>query len=213
MKTSAIEWLAAALLCLGGHAAVAAGSAGSLAGTWSLDDRSSDDPVGEIGGKHGNGIAKQIVRNVNIFGFPVGSVLPGEEQEKEDPLTPQQVVGALSYVFEATYKLQITQNDSTTEVRYGNSPTMVYRTPTTFDHDGWTSKVEWHNGALTIEHERPSDGAHVSERYWVVAKADELHWTAQFKRAKSGTVDVKRVFYRAPVDQDANLPLTAQISP
>ncbi|HVJ30622.1 MAG TPA: hypothetical protein VNA66_09970, partial [Gammaproteobacteria bacterium] len=60
---------------------------------------------------------------------------------------------------------------------------------------------------------RAADGAHVSERYWVEARADELHWTAQFKRAKSRTVEVKRVFYRAPVDRDANLPLTAQLSP
>ena len=209
MRTKAV--VTVALLLIAGHAA-AADSSHSLAGTWSLDDRSSDDPVVEIGGKHGNGLGRQIVRSVNVFGFPVGAVLPDEEQEKEDPLTPQQVVGALAYVFEATYKLRITQTDATTEIHYGNAPTMIYRTPATFQHDGWTSKVEWHNGELTIEHERPSDGAHVSERYWVVARADELHWTAQFKRAKSGTVDVKRVFYRAPADQDANLPLTAQLS-
>ena len=210
MRTKAV--VAVALLLIAGHAA-AADSGGSLAGTWSLDDRSSDDPVGEIGGKHGNGLGRQIVRSVNVFGFPVGAVLPGEGQEKEDPLTPQQVVGALAYVFEATYKLRITQNDGTTEIHYGNSPTMIYRPSTTTEDSGWTSKVEWHNGALTIEHDRPSDGAHVSERYWVVAKADELHWTAQFKRAKTGTIDVKRVYYRAPTDQDTKLPLTAQLSP
>jgi hypothetical protein len=213
MINKTVQWLAVALLLpVAGHVA-AADSGKSLAGTWSLDDRSSDDPVDEIGGKHGNGLGRQVLRSVNVFGIPVGSLPAPEGKEKEEPLTPQQVAGALAYVFEATYKLRITQNDAVTEIHYGNAPTMIYRTPTTFQHDGWTSKVEWRNGELTIEHERPSDGAHVSERYWVVARADELHWTAQFKRAKSDTVDVKRVFYRAPADQDTKLPLTAQLLP
>ena len=213
MRTNALKWLAVALLISASGHLAAAGSADALAGTWSLDDRSSDDPVDEIGGKHGNGLGKQIVRSVNVFGIPVGSVLPGEEQEKEDPLTPQQVAGALAYVFEATYRLRITQNDTATVIRYGNAPTISYLTPATFQHDGWTTKVERRGSELTIEHERPSDGAHVSERYWVEARADELHWTAQFKRAKTGTIDVKRVYYRAPTDQDTKLPLTAQLSP
>jgi hypothetical protein len=210
----AIEWLAVGLMMSVAGQAAAADSGKSLAGTWSLDDRSSDDPVDAIGGKHGNGLGRQIVGSVNIFGFPVGSVIPnGEDGEKEDPLTPQQVAGALAYVFESTYRLRITQSDTTTEIHYGNSPTISYHTPATFQHDGWTSKVEWRDGALTVEHERPSDGAHVSERYWVEARADELHWTAQFKRHKTKTVDVKRVFYRAPEGQDARLELSAQLSP
>ena len=214
MRTKAVEWLAVGFMAsVAGHAA-AAESSDSLAGTWSLDDRSSDDPVDEIGGKHGNGLGRQIVRSVNVFGIPVGSLpLPGDGEDEEEPLTPEQVAGALAYVFEATYRLRITQNDAATEIRYGNAPTLSYLTPSNFQHDGWTSKTEWRDGVLTIEHERPSDGAHVSERYWVEARADELHWTARFKRAKSGTVDVKRVFYRAPVDQDARLPLAARLSP
>lgn len=213
MRTKAVEWLAVGfMMSVAGHVA-AAESSDSLAGTWSLDDRSSDDPVDEIGGKHGNGLGRQIVRSVNVFGIPVGSLpLPGDGAEEEEPLTPEQVAGTLAYVFEATYRLRITQNDTATVIRYGNAPTISYLTPANFQHDGWTSKVEWRDGALTIEHERPSDGAHISERYWVEARAEELHWTAQFKRHKSKTVDVKRVFYRAPVDQDANLPVTAQLS-
>lgn len=215
MKTRVVELLAIALLTLTGQAA-AADSGKALAGTWSLDDRSSDDPVDAIEGKHGNGLGRQIVKSVNIFGIPVGSLpLPGDDEgEKEDPPTPAQIVGAsLAYVFEATYRLRITQNDSATEIRYGNAPANVYRAGVMFEHDGWTSKVDWRNGALAIEHERPADGAHISERYWVEPRADELRWTATLKRPKKGTVEVKRVFYRAPANQDANLPLTAQLSP
>ena len=215
MKTRVVALLAIALLTLSGQAS-AADSGKALAGTWSLDDRSSDDPVEAIEGKHGNGLGRQIVKSVNIFGIPVGSLpLPGDDEgEKEDPPTPAQIVGAsLAYVFEATYRLRITQNDSATEIRYGNAPANVYRDGVMFEHDGWTSKVELRNGALAIEHERPADGAHISERYWVEPRADELRWTATLKRPKKGTVEVKRVFYRAPANQDANLPLTAQLSP
>jgi len=211
MKT--VAWLAVGLMVPVLGQVAAADSPKSLAGTWSLDDRSSDNPVDEIGGKHGNGLGKQIVRSVNVFGFPVGAVIPDESQGKEDPLTPQQVVGALAYVFESTYRLRITQNDTATVIRYGNAPTISYLTPANFQHDGWTSKVELRDGALTIEHDRPSDGAHVSERYWIESRADELHWTAQLKPRKGKTVDVRRVYYRAPVDQDSKLDLSARLSP
>jgi hypothetical protein len=211
MRAKASQWLMVALMAVAGPVA-AADSGDSLAGTWSLDDRSSDDPVRELAGEHaGDGLGRRVVRSVNVFGFPVGSLpLPGEDEEKEEePLTPAQVVGpSLAYAFEATYRLRITQNDSATEVRYGNGPSIIYRGGDRFQHDGWTSKVEWHGDELTVEHERPADGAHISERYWVEARAGELHWTVRMKRPKkSGTVDVKRVFYRAPGTQDAGLQL------
>jgi hypothetical protein len=219
MKMNTLEWLAVAWIAsVAGHVA-AAESDDSLAGTWSLDDRSSDDPVAQIDGKHGgDGLGRRIVRSINVFGIPVGSLpLPGDEKE-EEPLTPEQLAGALAYVFEATYRLRIAQDEETTEIRYGNAPAVVYRSSATLQRNGWTSKAEWRDGELTIEHERAADGAHVSERYWVEPRADELHWTARFKRPKSRTVesrtvDVKRVLYRAPGDQDARLQLTAQLSP
>ena len=212
MTRRTVEWLAVALMSPAGYA-LAADSGDSLAGTWSLEDRSSDDPVREIGGKRGgDGLGGRLVKSISVFGIPVGSVIPDGEEEDE-PLTPQQVVGALAYVFEATYRLRITQSDAAIEIRYGNAPAISYLMPANFQHDGWTSKVEWRDGELTIEHERAADGAHVSERYWIEARGDELHWTARFTRAKSRTVDVKRVFYRAPSDQDTKLPLTAQLLP
>src|SRR5688572_14233589 len=216
MTKRTVKLLAVALMASVAGQGVAAESGDSLAGTWSLDDRSSDDPIDEIDGRQGgDGLGRRIVKSVNVFGIPVGSLpLPGDEEEEEDPLTPAQIVGAsLAYVFEATYRLRITQNDSATEIRYGNAPSNIYRAAATFQHDGWTSKAEWHDGELTIVHERPADGAHISERYWVEARANELHWTVRMKRPKKGTVDVKRVFYRAPAVQDASLQLTAQLSP
>jgi hypothetical protein len=206
-----VAGLAIAVLSAAGQAAAASAS---LAGTWFLEERSSDDPVRELLGRQGGGLGSRIVRDVNIFGVPVGSLpLPGDDGEEEEELSPEQVLGALAYVFEATYRLRIAQDTAATEIRYGNTPPLSYRVPTaTLQRSGWTSKAQWRGGELTIEHERAADGAHISERYWVEERADELHWTAQLKRAKRKTVDVERVFYRAPSAQDSNAPLTARLS-
>ena len=211
MKKKAV--VTVALLLLAGHAA-AADSGPSLAGTWSLDDRSSDDPVHELDPRNGGeGLGRRIVNGATVFGIPVGSLpLPGDDEKEEDPLTPEQIVGALAYVFEATYRLRITETDAATEVRYGNAPSIVYHDSDTLQRSGWTSKVELRDGELTVEHERAADGAHVSERYWVEPRADELHWTARFKRAKGKAVEVKRVFYRAP-GPNAGVRLAAQLTP
>lgn len=212
MRTTSVEWLAVALLVVAGEVA-AAESADSLAGTWSLEERSSDDPVHELEGSH-SGLARRIAQSVNVLGIPVGSLpLPGDEDEEEEELSPGDVLGALGYVFEATYRLRIAQSDTAIQLRYGNAPAISYLTPQTFEHDSWTSKVEWRDGKLTIEHERVADGARVSERYWIEERAEELHWTASLKRPKKkGTVDVKRVFYRAP-STDGGVPLSAQLLP
>lgn len=210
MKPRAFEWLLVTLTMFAAGQAAAVDGDDSLAGTWLLDDRSSDDPVRELTGEHaGDGLGRRVARSVNVFGFPVGSVIPDAEEDKEDPPAPQDVLGARSYVFEATYRLRITQRDGITEIRYGNAPSMIYRSPSTFENDGWKSKVEWRNGELTIAHER-IDGASVSERYWIEKRSAELHWTARFKHPKSRAVDVERVFYRAPDAASSSLPLTAR---
>jgi hypothetical protein len=214
MRTKTVDWLAVMLMSVASH--VAAADPASLAGAWSLDERSSDDPVHELDPRNGgDGLGRRLVKSVNVFGIPVGSLpLPGDDEAEEEPLSPQQILGPLAYAFEATYRLRIAQGDAATEIRYGNASPTVYRTPSTFElGSGWTSKVEWRDGKLTIEHERAADGAHVSERYWVDARADELHWTVQLKKPKTGAVNVKRVFYRPPTTENAGVPLTAQLLP
>lgn len=215
MRTRVFAWLPVALLLSFTGPMAAAESRGSLAGTWTLDDR-SEDPVRALDPRNGgDGLGKRIARSVNVFGIPVGSLpLPGDDKADEDPLSPQQIVGERAYVFEATYRLRIAHDEKVTQIVYGNAPTITYYPPETVARNGWTSKSEWRDGELTIEHVRTADGATISERYWVEARADELHWTARLKRpTKKGTVDVKRVFYRTPRDENATLPLAARLSP
>ena len=74
--------------------------------------------------------------------------LPGDEEAEDDPPSPGDVLGALGYVFEATYRLRIAQSDAAMEIRYGNASAITYRPPQKFEHDHWTTKVEWRDGAL-----------------------------------------------------------------
>ena len=160
-----------------------------LTGTWTLDERSSDDPVRELSGEHGRGGG--VVSGVTIFGIPVGK-LPRQESDPDDEETDP--LRGVEHVFEATYRLLVNRDGDVTEIRYGNAPTITYRDGVKTERDGATARAQWEGGVFTVEHEL-ADGSRVTERYWVEARSDDLQWTVHLTRRK-GSVDVERDFYR-----------------
>jgi len=166
----------------------------NLAGTWTLDEGSSDDPVRLLRGERGRGRDGRVVfSGGSIFGVPVGS-LPRREERDDEP--DEDGVAGVEHVFEATYRLRIRREGDVTEIRYGTEPTIVYRDGVKAERGGAVARAEWQGGVFTVEHEL-ADGSLVSERYWVEARTGELRWTAELTRRR-GSVDVDRVFYRSP---------------
>jgi hypothetical protein len=203
MRVSGISSVVVALVATTAFAAPASEDTG-LAGTWTLEERSSDDPVRELrggGSGDGSGVGKEIVRGISIFGVPVGGLaLPEEsaddvdDDEKDDAATNGSLRG-VEHVFEATYRLVVTHNEDVTEIRYANGPSMIYRHASRVEReDGSVMRADWQNDRLSVEHEL-ANGARVSERYWVDDRTGELNWTVRLKRDKD-TVNVKRIFYR-----------------
>jgi hypothetical protein len=196
MRGSRVSLIAVAVASVSALA-VFADNDTDLTGTWTLEERSSDDPVHELhGGGHAEGFGRQVVRGINIFGFPVGAVVPAEGADDEDEDEPDDSLQGVEQVFETTYRVKIQRGDDVTEIQYGNEPAISYRYGTPVERDGVVVRADWQNGVLEVEHTL-ADGAHLSERYWVEARSGELHWTARLKRSKTPTVDVKRIFYRA----------------
>jgi hypothetical protein len=204
MRGSMIAGVAVALAATGAIAFSAEDGAG-LSGTWTLEERSSDDPVRELRGSgsggEGSGVGKEIARGISIFGVPVGGIafpeesVDDEDDEKDDAATNGSLRG-VEHVFEATYRLVVQQNEDVTEIRYANGPSMIYRHASRIEReDGSVMRADWQNDRLSVEHEL-ANGARVSERYWVDARTGELNWTVRLKRDRD-TVNVKRIFYRA----------------
>lgn len=169
-----------------------------LAGTWTLDEGASDDPVRVLRGERGRGGGGRVTMSGgSIFGVPVGS-LPRREKEEEEKPDPSDLVGA-EHVFEATYRLRIRRDGNVTTILYGTEPTIAYRDGVKAGRDGAVAIAEWDGGVLTVNHEL-ADGSLVSERYWVEARTGELHWTAELTSRKK-SVDVERMFYRSPASE------------
>jgi hypothetical protein len=196
--------VASFVVSLAAAAAVAVAAEGEtgLTGTWTLDERSSDDPVQELRGRQSNGEpGKQVVRGISIFGVPVGELAvppdtPDADDDEEDEAAADAVRG-VEHVFESTFRLTIQQGEDVTEIRYGAGPSMIYRHASRAERDGAVVRADWQDERLSVEHEL-ADGARVSERYWVDARSGELNWTVRLKRDKQRTVDVKRILYRTP---------------
>ena len=204
MRESMVSCVAVALAATGTTAVFAEEGTG-LAGSWTLEERSSDDPVQELrgggGSGEGNGVGKQIVRGVSIFGVPVGGLALPDDQDvdqEEDEDDADTSLRGVEHIFESTFRITITQNEDATEIRYGSGPSMIYRHASRVEReDGSVVRSDWQNDRLSVEHEL-ANGTRVSERYWVESRSGELTWTVRLKRADEPTVDVKRAFYRAP---------------
>ncbi len=203
MRESMVSCVAV-VLAAAGTTAVFAEEGTGLAGNWTLEERSSDDPVQELrggGSGEGNGLGKQIVRGVSIFGVPVGGLALPDDQDvdqDEDEDDADTSLRGVEHIFESTFRITITQNEDATEIRYGSGPSMIYRHASRVEReDGSVVRSDWQNDRLSVEHEL-ANGTRVSERYWVESRSGELTWTVRLKRADEPTVDVKRAFYRAP---------------
>jgi len=200
MSGSTIACFIVALAAAGAVAVAAEGETG-LTGTWTLDERSSDDPVQELRGRQSNGEpGKQVVRGISIFGVPVGELAVPDTQDVDDDDEDEAANAAprgVEHVFESTFRLTVQQDEDVTEIRYGAGPSMIYRHASRFEHDDTVVRADWQDERLSVEHEL-ADGARVSERYWVEARSGELNWTVRLKRDGERTVDVKRIFYRSP---------------
>jgi hypothetical protein len=171
-----------------------------LAGTWTLEEGSSDDPVRLLRGERGRG-GGRIAGNASIFGIPVGGPggLGGSRSEDSRDKPKPEDLGGVEHVFEATYRLNIKREGNVTEIRYGAEPTIKYYDGTKLEHGGAVARPEWQGGVFTVKHEL-ADGSLAEERYWVDARSGELHWTAELTSRKS-SVDVERVFYRSPASE------------
>ncbi len=189
--------LTAAALAAAASFATFAENAPDLTGTWTLEARSSDDPVRVLRGDSGSSRGGRV-RGVSIFGIPVGD-LP-RPADDDDELDREGDLRGVEHVFEATFRLQVRQAAGTTEIRYGNQPSIAYRYGARVERDGAVASVAWQNNVLEIEHEL-ADGTRVSERYWVEARADTLHWTARLKPRKGRALDVERIFHRVPTQE------------
>ena len=165
-----------------------------LVGTWTLDERASDDPVRLLRGERGRSRDGRVVfSGGSVFGVPVGP--PSRSSERRDEPEEEDLAG-VEHVFEATYRLVIRREGNVTEIRYGVEPTIAYRDGVKMQRDGADARAEWQGGVFAVEHQL-ADGSLVSERYWVEARSGELRWTAELTRRK-GSIDVERTFYRSP---------------
>jgi hypothetical protein len=166
-----------------------------LAGDWTLDERTSDDPVRVLrDGDHGRSRNGRMSATGSVFGIPIGGgpIAPRSEDDDEDASLDG--LGGAEHVFEATYRLRIRREGNVTEIRYGNEPTIMYRDGQKLQRDGAIAEAKWEGGTFIVEHELKS-GALVSERYWVDSRSGELHWAVQLTRRK-GSAKIDRDFRR-----------------
>jgi hypothetical protein len=194
MKASIVAMLSLAFAVPLAHAAPTSNPQ-DLAGDWTLDERTSDDPVRVLNdGDHGRTRNGRIVATGSVFGVPLGGGGISPQKEDDDRDVSQEELRGVEHVFEATYRLRVRREGNVTEIRYGNEPTIAYRDGADAVRDGTRVRAQWEQGTFTVDH-RLADGSLVNERYWVESRSGELRWSVQLTRRK-GSAKIDRDFRR-----------------
>jgi len=198
-KPSACTFLAAfPLLALFTLSESAAAAVPDFTGTWVLDKPHSDSPArprteNESKKGAGSGLAKQVVRGVNIFGIPVGS-LPLPAKHEPEPLDVDALSGAEQLLSEVT-QIRILQEPSAAEFDYGGPLTATYVYGAKSQDGDRTVRASWNHDVFEVVHEIEG-GARVKETY-LLDGAGDLVWTVRIEQKHAETRVIERVFMRA----------------
>jgi hypothetical protein len=167
-----------------------------LNGTWVLEPLQSQDPaevLSEAGGASSQGAGqavKRVLRGINIFGVPVGSLpLPSKQEEEPD----DDELAYLERLLAAT-ELGILQESSATEFDYKPGDFATYGHGIEVETDMASVVADWRNEIFEISHDL-STGTKILESF-VLEPTGALRWTVQIKRKREQAVDIMRVFTR-----------------
>ncbi len=168
----------------------------NLTGTWVLDKSHSDNPARpreeKSASSGGSGIGRQVIKGINVFGIPVGS-LPLPTGHEPEPLEADDLPGAEQALSVVT-QIRILQEASATELDYGGALTATYQHGRRAeDRDGGV-RAGWNGDVFEVVHEY-ENGTTVTETY-LLDGADDLHWLVRLKQKKADPVVVERVFTR-----------------
>jgi hypothetical protein len=168
-----------------------------LTGAWAIVKSQSDNPARprteDSSKKGGSGVARQVVRGINIFGIPVGS-LPVPVKREPEPLDVDALAGAEQLLSEVT-EIRILQEGSATELDYGGAMSATYRHGIRAQDGDRTVHAAWNGDVFEVVHELEGD-ARVDETY-LLDGAGDLHWTVRLKQRRAETRVIERVFTRA----------------
>jgi hypothetical protein len=168
----------------------------NLTGTWALDKPHSDNPAHprEQSSSHsgGSGIGRSVIKGINVFGIPVGS-LPLPTGHEPEPLDADDLPGAEQALSIVT-QIRILQEASATEFDYGGPLTATYEHGRRSEDRDGSVRAGWNGDVFEVVHEY-ENGTTVTETY-LLDGADDLHWLVRLKQKKADPVVVERVYSR-----------------
>ena len=170
-----------------------------LSGEWVIDLEESEEPADVLealtrrrSGGSGVGIG------VGIFGIPVEVAKTGERGSEPEEVVRRDLRRLRPHLINTVDELAIEQTPDTVRVRYDDLGTFIYRTGETMEEREGTSLAEWRRDVYTVVRDVGTD-LHAKEEIYLDRKdRDRLRWKVTLELSSRRTVQIDRVYDRAP---------------